>query len=116
MSGRVLLLLIFADGTSTHSLVTRSPISIFSQGSLLFIVPWFLQVATFDDRHEILRFPLKILFPDLPSQFRVAIFFQELGFVFGISFRNSIDVESVIPSLAVAATPSQEFTDGLFFE
>ncbi len=51
--GKGLLLLIFSKETSTHSVVSCSPISISNQGRLLFVVYWHPDFSEdiFDDRY-----------------------------------------------------------------
>ena len=114
--GRGIFILVFASEVAAQSLLSRCPLSI--RFWILFAIPWYpdFEVATFDDLHQVPRFPTKIFFPDLPVQFRVPTVLQQFGSLYGTPFLDSIDVESITPSLKVASTPSQGFPDFLHFE
>ena len=104
--GRGIFILVFALEAVAQSLFSRCPLSI--RCWILFAVPWYpdFEVSTFDELHQVPRFPTKIFFPDLSVQFRVPAVLSQFGSLFGTPFPDSIDVESVTPSIKVASTPS----------
>ena len=67
--GRGIFLLVFASEAAAQSLLSRCPLSISFR--ILFAFPWYpdFEVATFDELHQVPRFPTNIFFPDFPVQF-----------------------------------------------
>ena len=103
--GRGLFIMIFASIEGAHSLAARCPLPI--QNRILFGIPWYpdFEISSFDERHQIPRFPVKLSFPELPAHSRVTSVLQSFGSIFGILFSSSIDVGSFVPSIRVA-TPA----------
>ena len=59
---------------------------------------------------------MKLSFPELPAQFRVASVLQSFGSIFGFPFLSYVDVGSSIPSIRVATPPAQVFPASISFE
>lgn len=115
--GRGLFIMIFLSAEGAHSLAARCPLPI--QHRILFGIPWYpdFEVSTFDDdRHQIPRFPVKLSFPELPAQFRVASVLRSFGSIFGFPFPISVDVGSSVPSIRVATPPAQVFPASISYE
>ena len=108
--------MIFLSEEGARSLAARCPLSI--QHRILFAIPWYadFEVSSFDDLHQIPRFPVKLSFPELPAQFRVASVLQSFDSIFGFPFPSSVDVGSSIPSIRVATPPAQVFPASISFE
>lgn len=114
--GRGLFIMIFLSVEGAHSLVVRCPLPI--QHRILFGIPWYpeFDVSSSDDRFQIPRFSVKLSFPELPAQFRVASMLQSFGFIFGFSFSSSVEVGSSVPSIRVAIPPAQVFPASISYE
>ena len=59
---------------------------------------------------------MKLSFPELLAQFRVASVLQSFGSIFGIPFPNSADLGSSVPSIRVATPPAQVFPASISYE
>ena len=114
--GKGLFIMILALVEGAHSLVARCPLPI--QNWILFGIPCYLDfdISTFNDRHQISRFLVKLSFPELLAQFRVASILQSFGSIFGILFLSSIDVGSSVPSIRVATPSAQVFPAAISYE
>ena len=104
--GRGLFIMIFTFVEGAHSLAVSCSLPI--QDRILFCIPWYpdFEISSFDERHQIPRFPVKLSFSELPAQFRVASILQGFGSIFGLLFSSSIDVGSSVLSIKVAISPA----------
>lgn len=83
-----MILLSFED--KALSLLERSSLPF--QNKLFFFVKWYqgFDMATFEDRCKVSRFPVKLSFPGLPLEFRVPQVLQQFGSICGTPFQDSI--------------------------
>lgn len=83
--GKGTFMLLLSSEECTSSLLASSPLSLHDK--LIFLVKWYpdFDMAAFEDRCQVPRFPVKLSFPGLPSEFRAPQITQ-LGSIFGTPF------------------------------
>lgn len=114
--GKGTFMLLLSSEECSSSLLARSPPSLHDK--LIFLVKWYpdFDMAAFEDRCQVPRFPMKLSFPGLPSEFRAPQIITQLGSIFDTPFESSIQLQASIPSIRVAVLPSMEFPDSIRFE
>lgn len=114
--GKGTFMILLSSEEKALSLLERSPLPF--QNKLFFFVKWNqgFDMATFEDRCKVPRFPVKLSFPGLPPKFRVPQVLQQFGSICGTPFQDSIQLQSSIPSIKVAALPSMVFPELIRYE
>ena len=114
--GKGLFIMVFSFEAGAHSLAARCPLPI--QNQIFFATPLYpdFEISTFDDKHQIPRFLVKLSFSELPAQFRVDSVLLSFGSIFGIPFSSSAYVGSFVPFIRVATPLAQVFSTTISYE